>query len=139
MQLYGCSLGIAGYNLYTFFLSIDKNATRKNLICINRVYGSFLGYSDSIVFDGTGIRSILRSIFFVLPDYPGLCSNANSCKKHERTVGIQSWVRNLWVYFFDIIGINQWPGFRVWYLNFTYFCNFIVIYIVLPYFSLLKF
>ena len=45
-----------------------------------RVYGSFLGYSDSIVFDGTGIRSILRSIFFVLPDYPGLCSNANSCK-----------------------------------------------------------
>ena len=34
------------------------------------------GWNSSIVLDGTGIRSI----FFVLPDYPGLCSNANSCK-----------------------------------------------------------
>ena len=34
-----------------------------------------------IVLDGTDIRSILRRIFFVLLDYPGLLrSNANSCK-----------------------------------------------------------
>ena len=37
-------------------------------VCSARVYGSFLGYGYSIVLDGTGIRKILRSIFFVLSD-----------------------------------------------------------------------
>ena len=82
---FNCDILKSKYDGKGELATIVKNKfVNKNLLLqfkrTTRVYGSFLGYSDSIVFDGTGILSILQSIFFVLPDYPGLCSSANSCK-----------------------------------------------------------
>ena len=80
--------------LAKILLFLIKNKCYATAVALQLVYNFYInkvsydldqggicqGWSSSIVLDGTGIRSILRSIFFVLPDYHGLRSNANSCK-----------------------------------------------------------
>ena len=58
---------------FVIFLTANLNGRYDTLDIFRpgytRVYGSFLGYSVSIVFDGAGIQKILRRIFFVPSDY----------------------------------------------------------------------